>query len=153
MRTTRRSPTHHVADELLTLLAAGHETTATTLAWTVERLRRHPRLLARLTAEVDTDGSELVQATIWEVQRTRPVINGTARITQDAYPIGGVGYSGSATPFLPAFRSRTPPRTGFPMRRRSIPTDSWATRRTITRGFPTAAECAAASVRRSRTWR
>src|SRR4051794_2514514 len=37
----------HVADELLTLLAAGHETTATTLAWAVERLRRHPRLLAR----------------------------------------------------------------------------------------------------------
>ena len=39
----------HVADELLTLLAAGHETTATTLAWAVERLRRHPRLLSRLT--------------------------------------------------------------------------------------------------------
>ena len=68
----------HVADELLTLLAAGHETTATTLAWAVERLRRHPRLLSRLTAEVDAGGSELVQATIWEVQRTRPVINGTA---------------------------------------------------------------------------
>ena len=38
----------HIADELLTLLAAGHETTATTLAWAVERLRRHPRLLSRL---------------------------------------------------------------------------------------------------------
>ena len=62
----------HIADELLTLLAAGHETTATTLAWTVERLRRHPRLLSRLTAEVDAGGSELLQATIWEVQRTRP---------------------------------------------------------------------------------
>src|SRR4029077_3868078 len=71
----------HVADELLTLLAAGHETTATTLAWTVERIRRHPRLLSRVTAEVDAGGSELVQATIWEVQRTRPVINGTARMT------------------------------------------------------------------------
>src|SRR3954452_22079497 len=68
----------HVADELLTLLAAGHETTATTLAWSVERLRRHPRLLARLTAEADDGGTELRQATIWEVQRTRPVINGTA---------------------------------------------------------------------------
>ena len=43
----------HIADELLTLLSAGHETTATTLAWAVERLRRHPRLLTRLTAEVD----------------------------------------------------------------------------------------------------
>jgi cytochrome P450 len=78
----------HVADELLTLLAAGHETTATTLAWTVERLRRHPRLLARLTAEVDAEGSELQQATIWEVQRTRPVINGTARMTKTRIRLG-----------------------------------------------------------------
>jgi cytochrome P450 len=78
----------HVADELLTLLAAGHETTATTLAWTVERLRRHPRLLSRVTADVDAGGSELVQATIWEVQRTRPVINGTARIAKTRIRLG-----------------------------------------------------------------
>jgi cytochrome P450 len=78
----------HIADELLTLLAAGHETTATTLAWAVERLRRHPRLLARLTAEADAGGSELRQATIWEVQRTRPVINGTARLTKMRIRLG-----------------------------------------------------------------
>ncbi|HEX7827479.1 MAG TPA: cytochrome P450 [Mycobacterium sp.] len=78
----------HVADELLTLLAAGHETTATTLAWAVERLRRHPRLLARLRDEVDAGGSELLQATIFEVQRTRPVINGTARMTRQRIRLG-----------------------------------------------------------------
>ncbi|MFI5510151.1 cytochrome P450 [Mycobacterium sp. NPDC051804] len=78
----------HVADELLTLLAAGHETTATTLAWTVERLRRHPRLLHRLAADVDAGRSELVQATIWEVQRTRSVINGTARMTKARMRLG-----------------------------------------------------------------
>ena len=78
----------HVADELLTLLAAGHETTATTLAWTVERLRRHPRLLARLRDEVDAGGSDLLQATIFEVQRTRPVINGTARMTRQRMRLG-----------------------------------------------------------------
>jgi cytochrome P450 len=78
----------HVADELLTLLAAGHETTATTLAWAVERLRRHPRLLARLTAEADDGGTELRQATIWEVQRTRPVINGTARLAKKRIRLG-----------------------------------------------------------------
>ena len=78
----------HVTDELLTLLAAGHETTATTLAWTVERLRRHPRLLHRLAAEVDAGGSELAQATIWEVQRTRPVITGTARMTKARMRLG-----------------------------------------------------------------
>ena len=78
----------HVADELLTLLAAGHETTATTLAWTIERLRRHPRLLSRLTAEVDAGGTELTQATIWEVQRTRPVIEATARLTRERIRLG-----------------------------------------------------------------
>jgi cytochrome P450 len=78
----------HVADELLTLLAAGHETTATTLAWAVERLRRHPRLLTRLTEEVDAGGSDLLQATIFEVQRTRPVINAFARLTKARIRLG-----------------------------------------------------------------
>lgn len=78
----------HIADELLTLLTAGHETTATTLAWTIERLRRHPRLLSRLTAEADAGGSELRQATIWEVQRTRPVIEATVRVTQARIKLG-----------------------------------------------------------------
>jgi cytochrome P450 len=78
----------HVADELLTLLAAGHETTATTLAWAVERLRRHPGLLNRLTAEVDRGESALLQATIWEVQRTHPVIEGTGRLTKTRIRLG-----------------------------------------------------------------
>jgi cytochrome P450 len=78
----------HVADELLTLLAAGHETTATTLAWAIERLRRHPRLLSRLTEEVDAGGAELRQATIWEVQRTRPVVEATTRVTRTRIRLG-----------------------------------------------------------------
>ena len=78
----------HIADELLTLLAAGHETTATTLAWAVERLRRHPRLLSRLTAEVDAGGSELRQATIWEVQRVRPVVEATGRVARERIRLG-----------------------------------------------------------------
>jgi cytochrome P450 len=78
----------HIADELLTLLTAGHETTATTLAWTVERLRRHPGLLSRLTDEVDAGGSELRQATIWEVQRTRPVVDATVRGTKKRIRLG-----------------------------------------------------------------
>jgi cytochrome P450 family 138 len=68
-----------IADQLLTLLTAGHETTATTLAWAVERLRRHPAVLRRLADEVDAGGSELREATILEVQRVRPVIDKTAR--------------------------------------------------------------------------
>jgi cytochrome P450 len=68
-----------IADELFTLMAAGHETTATTLAWAVERLRRHSNLLGRLVEEVDSGGSALLQATVFEVLRTRPVVNGSAR--------------------------------------------------------------------------
>ncbi len=74
----------HVADELLTLLAAGHETTATTLSWTVERLRRHPALLDRL----EHDDGALRQAVIWEVQRTRPVVEITARIADTRIRLG-----------------------------------------------------------------
>jgi cytochrome P450 len=81
-------PDRHIADELLTMVSAGHETTASALAWAVERLRRHPRLLSRLTEEVDAGGSELRQATIWEVQRTRPVIDGALRCTKERIRLG-----------------------------------------------------------------
>jgi cytochrome P450 len=78
----------HIADELLTLLAAGHETTATTLAWAIERLRRHPEVLHRLVAETDAGASELLQAVVWEVQRTRPVVEGTGRVTRQRIALG-----------------------------------------------------------------
>ncbi|OBI39706.1 cytochrome P450 [Mycobacterium colombiense] len=78
----------HIVDELTTLMAAGHETTATTLAWAVERLRRHPRLLERLRDEVDAGESHLRQRVIWEVQRTRPVISGAPRQTHRRIRLG-----------------------------------------------------------------
>ncbi|OBK75005.1 cytochrome P450 [Mycobacterium sp. 1274761.0] len=78
----------HIADELLTLLSAGHETTATTLAWAIERLRRHPLLLSRLTSEIDAGRPELLQATIWEVQRVRPVVEATVRVTRKRIRLG-----------------------------------------------------------------
>ena len=81
-------PDDHIIDELQTLLAAGHETTATTLAWAVERLRRHPDLVSRLVDEVDSGDSDLLQATIWEVQRSRPVIPGVLRVTKRRTRLG-----------------------------------------------------------------
>lgn len=78
----------HIADELLSVLTAGYETTAATLAWAVERLRRHPELLTRLTAEIDAGGSELLQATIWEVQRARPVSDVALRRTEMRIRLG-----------------------------------------------------------------
>nr|WP_308123982.1 cytochrome P450 [Mycolicibacterium xanthum] len=68
-----------IGDELLTLLAAGHETTAATLGWAFERISRHPEVLASLAAEADTDGNEYRQATILEVQRVRTVIDFAGR--------------------------------------------------------------------------
>ena len=78
-----------IGDELLTLLAAGHETTASTLAWAFERLTRHPELLAALVEEADSDGQELRQASILEVQRSRTVIDFAARsIYPPVYQLG-----------------------------------------------------------------
>jgi cytochrome P450 family 138 len=78
-----------LADQLLTLLTAGHETTATTLAWAVERLRRHPEVLHRLVEEADGEGCALREATILEVQRTRPVVDLVGRqVTAETFQLG-----------------------------------------------------------------
>jgi len=58
------------------------------MAWAVERLRRHPQLLSRRTEEVDAGGSELRQATIWEVQRASPVLDGAMRRTKTRIRLG-----------------------------------------------------------------
>jgi cytochrome P450 family 138 len=70
-----RLPRTDICDELLTLVCAGHETTASALAWTFERLRRHPGVLAELVGEVDAGGSDLRRATIFESLRVRTVID------------------------------------------------------------------------------
>jgi hypothetical protein len=77
-----------IADQLKAIVAAGHETTANTLAWAVERLGRHPAVLRQLVAEVDDGGSELREATIRELQRTRPVIPGTGRMVVEPFELG-----------------------------------------------------------------
>jgi cytochrome P450 len=78
-----------IQDQLTAVIAAGHETTANTLAWAMERLSRHPGILARLAAEADGDaGGALRQATIYELQRTRPVIPGTGRMVVKPFELG-----------------------------------------------------------------
>ena len=71
-----------VSDELLTLLGAGHETTASTLGWAFERLRRHPAVLSKLVEENDKGGNDFRQATIQELQRNRTVIDFSGRHVQ-----------------------------------------------------------------------
>lgn len=75
-----------VRDELVTLLFAGHETTATSLAWAFDLLLHDPRALGRLRAEPD---GEYLDATITETLRVRPVVAIVDRHVSQATRIGG----------------------------------------------------------------
>ena len=75
---------HELRDELMSLVLAGHETTANSLAWTFERLLRTPAAYARLRELVRSGdrpaAQEYVEATIHEGMRNRPVIPMIARL-------------------------------------------------------------------------
>ncbi len=76
-------------DELVTLLVAGHETTANALAWAVERLCRHPEKLQRLTEEVRAGENGYLVAVVQETLRLRPVISVVVRRLAEPMEIGG----------------------------------------------------------------
>ena len=76
-------------DELLTLLVAGHETTASALAFAFERLLRHPDKLARLVAELDAGDDTYLDAVIKEALRLRPVLPIVARKLKGDFEVGG----------------------------------------------------------------
>jgi cytochrome P450 len=63
-----------IRDQLMTLLLAGHETTATGLAWTFDLLLRHPPVLARLTAAIEAGEEPYLRAVVAEALRLRPVV-------------------------------------------------------------------------------
>jgi cytochrome P450 len=89
------SPMSHqeLRDELMTLLVAGHETTASELAWAFERLARTPRVLRRLTEAVDGDDEAYPTATVQETLRRRPVLPLAApRRVVEPVEIGGWTY-------------------------------------------------------------
>ncbi len=77
-------------DELITLLLAGHETTASSIGWTFERLLRTPHALERLTAEVRAgEGSDYAEAVIKETLRVRPVVTEVFRAPTEPVELGG----------------------------------------------------------------
>jgi cytochrome P450 len=82
-----------VRDELVTLLLAGHETTATAVSWAIERLVRHPDKLARLLAEIDAQreggGDEYLTAVINETLRVRPPQGIVVRKLERDLQVGG----------------------------------------------------------------
>jgi cytochrome P450 family 135 len=79
-------------DELVTLLLAGHETTATSVAWAIERLVRHPAQLQRLVAEIDAGadgGDAYMTAVVNETLRVRPVVPIVARMLRSELDVDG----------------------------------------------------------------
>jgi cytochrome P450 len=92
-------------DELMTALVAGHETTASQLAWGFERLAREPEVVARLVEELDAgEGDEYLNATINEILRHRPVLpNAEPRLTKRPITIGGFEYPAGVSLLASAF--------------------------------------------------
>jgi cytochrome P450 family 135 len=76
-------------DELVTVIGAGHETTATALAWAFERLLRNPRVLDRLRESIEDGDDDYLDATVKETLRARPVIGDVARKLTAPAEIGG----------------------------------------------------------------
>jgi cytochrome P450 len=87
-------------DELVTLLVAGHETSATSLAWTLYYVLRHPRVLAAVRAELreafgdgpvtpgGIQGLRYLDAVVKEVARLRPILTFVARNLQSPVSLG-----------------------------------------------------------------
>jgi cytochrome P450 len=75
-------------DELVTVIGAGHETTATALAWAFERLLRNSRVMDRLKRSLP-EGDDYLDATIKETLRIRPVIADAARRVTREIELGG----------------------------------------------------------------
>ena len=86
-----------IRDELVTLIVAGHETTATSLAWAFERLSRLPDGMERLHAESLTDGTEYNRAVAHEALRLRPVLDFVVRRVKQPIEIAGYQFEPGET--------------------------------------------------------
>ena len=76
-------------DQLVTLLIQGHSSTATGMAWTLERLVRHPQVMERLREEAQTEGREYMEAVLKESLRVRPPLANTSmRKVAQPYRLG-----------------------------------------------------------------
>ena len=142
-------------DELFTMLAAGHETTATGLAFAFELLLRHPEALARLRDELDGGDDAYLDAVVTESLRLRPVIDAAERTLTKPRVVAGWELP-AGVKRLPGDRARPSPRGPLPRAGgASAPSASSTARPSPTRGCRSAAASAAASAPRSRRrrWR
>nr|WP_253861448.1 cytochrome P450 [Mycobacterium asiaticum] len=80
---------NEIRDDLITLMLAGHETTATTLAWAFDLLLHHPDALRRVREEAISGAETFTSAVIHETLRVRPPAPLTARVAAKPFAIGG----------------------------------------------------------------
>ena len=83
---------HEMRDQLMTLVAAGHETTATAMAWSMLELARHPRIQERCVDEIAEGGSRYLDAVLKETLRLHPVVPMVMRELQEPATVGGRTY-------------------------------------------------------------
>ncbi len=82
-------PEEDLVDELLTMLVAGHETTANGLAWALELIGRAPAVRARLDEELARGETAYLDATVTEVLRLRPPVFDAVRRVREPVELGG----------------------------------------------------------------
>ncbi len=75
-------------DELVTLLLAGHETTATSLAWIFDQLLANPRVLARLREDLAAGKDDYADAVVRETLRVRPILPLVGRVAAKPFRLG-----------------------------------------------------------------
>ncbi len=90
----RQLADRELADNLLSLLVAGHETTASALAWAFQLLAHNPQVQRRLVAEIDGGaGEEYLTATVVETLRRGPVfLFAIPRVVVSPTEIAGITY-------------------------------------------------------------
>ena len=96
-RRRRRLTDEELRDQLVTLLLAGHETTATALAWALYELGRDEALLARTVAAADDGDDAWLEAVLKESMRLHPVIPMVARTLMTPATIGGIDLPAGVT--------------------------------------------------------
>ncbi len=97
-------------DQLMTLLLAGHETTATALAWCFDQLLRNPDAYERLRSEIDSDGGgDWMEAVIAETLRVRPVVPMIGRELRKPMTLDGWDLESGTSVMLSIYLAHTRP--------------------------------------------